>query len=316
MDHRVSSGKTQLLGIFMLLLTAIIWGASFVAQSIGLDTVGTFTFNGIRTLLGAAVLLPVILIRDRHATRSMNGEELRQHKLTGRKTLRYGLPIGIVFCIASNFQQYSLYDSDPGKIAFITALYMFFVPVLGLSLKKKVPVLTWICVLSGFVGLYFLCITPGAFHQLISKSDLLAVIGAFFFAVHILMIERYIQIVDGIKLSCLQFAVSGVISCLLMFLFETPSIAVIQGALLPILYAGVMSCGIAYTFQIVGQKHTEATIASLILSTESVFGVLAAAIILHQSLSSREIFGCSIMFAAIILSQLSEFITEKLRQTP
>lgn len=299
----------------MLLLTALIWGASFVAQSIGLDTVGTFTFNGIRTLLGAAVLLPVILIRDRRATRFMNEEKLRRHKLTGKRTLWYGLPIGIVFCIASNFQQYSLYDSDPGKIAFITALYMFFVPVLGLFLKKKVPLLTWICVLSGFVGLYFLCISPGALNQLISKSDLLAVVGAFFFAVHILMIERCIQLVDGIKLSCLQFAVSGVISCVLMLLFETPSLSAIQGALLPILYAGLMSCGIAYTFQIIGQKYTEATVASLILCTESVFGVLSAAVILHETLSGREILGCSIMFAAIILSQLSEFITEKLKRT-
>lgn len=305
---------TQIKGVLMLLLTALIWGASFVAQSVGLDAVGSFTFNGIRTLMGVAVLAPFILIRDKRSARSMNEAQLQARKTANRNALRYGFILGLVFCAASNFQQYSLNESAPGKIAFITALYMFFVPFFGLFLKKRVPLLTWICVLFGFVGLYFLCITPNDLHQVIRTSDLFAVIGSVIFAIHILLIERYAPETDGIKLSCVQFAVSGVLSCILMFLFEDPQIAAIKTATLPLLYAGVMSCGIAYTFQIVGQKYTEATIASLVLCTESVFGVLASAVILHETLSGREIFGCTIMFAAIVLSQLSENITAKLKQ--
>lgn len=314
MSHQSPIQKTQFKGVLMLLLTALIWGASFVAQSVGLDAVGSFTFNGIRTLMGVAVLAPFILIRDKRSARFMSQAQLHDRKLANKKALRYGLILGVVFCMASNFQQYSLNDSAPGKIAFITALYMFFVPFFGLFLKKKVPLLTWLCVLFGFVGLYFLCITPGDIQQAISKSDLLAIIGSVIFAIHILLIERYAPEVDGIRLSCIQFAVSGVLSCILMFLFEEPQLAAIKTAIIPLLYAGVMSCGIAYTFQIVGQKYTEATVASLILCTESVFGVLAAAVILHDTLSGREIFGCAIMFVAIVLSQLSEAITAKLKQ--
>lgn len=305
--------KTQWKGVIMLLLTALIWGSSFVAQSVGMESVEGFTFNGIRTLMGAIVLLPFILVRDRIQGKNMTAEQIQQRKVLNKKTIRCGVILGVVFCAAGNFQQFAFEYSTSGKIAFITSLYMFFVPLFGLVLKKRVPVLTWICVVFGFVGLYFLCIDPSDLGA-INRGDFRAFICSILFAVHILLIEKFAPDVDGVKLSCVQFFVSGTISCVLMFVFENPQISAIMTAIVPILYAGIMSCGLAYTFQIVGQKYTEATVASLIMCMESVFAVLAAAVILHETLSGREIIGCVVMFAAIILSELSEFITAKLKK--
>ena len=310
MTENIQTQKTQLKGVLMLLLTAFIWGSSFVAQSIGMEDVEAFTFNGIRTLMGAAVLIPFILIRDKITGKRMTRLEKLERNSANKKVIFCGIILGIVLCGASNFQQFAFHDSTSGKIAFITALYMFFVPLFGLFLRKKVPLLTWICVLFGFIGLYFLCIDPNA-AETINKGDLLAFIGSIIYAVHILLIEKFAPNVDGIKLSCIQFITSGLISCILMFIFESPELSAIRSAFIPLLYAGVMSCGLAYTFQIVGQKYTEATIASLIMCTESVFGVLASAVILQQILNTREILGCTIMFIAIILSQISEAWTAK-----
>ena len=179
------------------------------------------------------------------------------------------------------------------------------------ALGKKVPAITWACVVFGCIGMFFLCIDP-ANPGSVNRGDVLAFICAVFYGVHILLVEKLVPDVDGVKLSCVQFAVSGAISCVLMFLFETPQLPAIRSALLPILYSGVMSCGVGYTFQIVGQKYTEATIATLIMCLESVFGVLAGALLLNEILTVREVLGCEIMFVAIVLSQLSDMITEKL----
>ena len=305
--------KTQWKGVVMLMLTALIWGSSFVAQSVGMESVEAFTFNGIRTLMGAVVLLPFILIRDKLQARTMTADQIKERKVMDKKTIRCGLILGVVFCAASNFQQVAFEYSTSGKIAFITALYMFFVPLFGLFLKKRVPWLTWVCVAFGFVGLYFLSIGPGGLGS-INRGDFRAFICSIFYAVHILLIEKFAPDVDGIKLSCTQFVVSGVITCILMFIFETPQMSAILTAIVSLLYSGIMSCGLAYTFQIVGQKYTEATVASLIMCMESVFAVLAGALILHELLTGREIVGCVIMFAAIIVSELSEFITAKLNR--
>ena len=305
--------KTQWKGVVMLMLTALIWGSSFVAQSVGMESVEAFTFNGIRTLMGAVVLLPFILIRDKVQAKSMTAEQIKERRAMDKKTVRYGLILGLVFCAACNFQQFAFEYSTSGKIAFITALYMFFVPLFGLFLKKRVPWLTWVCVLAGFVGLYFLSIGPGGLGS-INRGDIRAFICAVFYAVHILLIEKFAPDVDGIKLSFVQFVVSGVITCILMFIFETPQMSAILSAIVPLLYSGIMSCGLAYTFQIVGQKYTEATVASLIMCMESVFAVLAGAVLLHELLTGREIVGCVIMFVAIIVSELSEFITAKLKR--
>lgn len=299
--------KTQFKGVACLLLTAFIWGVAFVAQSVGMESVGGFTFSAVRMLMGAAILLPVILVKDRIAGKRMSAEQLTQRKKADRKALIYGSALGVVFCIASNLQQHAFLYSDAGKIAFITAIYIFFVPLFGIFLKNKVTVLTWICVAIGFVGLYFLCI-DGQSLTSINFGDVLSLFCALFFAIHILMIEKFTVGTDGLKLSSVQFFVSGVLSAILMFLFESPTWGAIFDAAIPLLYAGVLSCGVAYTFQIIGQKYTDSATASLIMCMESVFAVVASAILLHERMSLRESFGCVIMFAAITLPHVASII--------
>ncbi|MCR4717584.1 MAG: DMT family transporter [Lachnospiraceae bacterium] len=296
--------NTSLKGVLILLTTGFIWGTSFVAQSIGMEKIDAFTYNGIRTVMGGIVLVPVIIIMQMLAKKkNADNEGKPQGKLLNKTSIKYGLILGILFCIASNFQQFAFYYSTAGKIAFITSLYMFFVPIIGLFIKKKVPLLSWICVICGFIGLYFICINPEQIDG-INKGDILTLICAFFYAIHILCVEKFANEVDGTLLSCMQFFVGGGISIILMFIFETPIMADILAAGKPLLYSGIMSCGVAYTFQIIGQKYTEATIASLLMCTESVFAVIAAAIILNEYLTTREAIGCTIVFIAVIISQL------------
>lgn len=306
-SQKNSQIQTQFKGVLMLLLTALIWGTSFVSQSVGSESVEPFTFMGIRTLIGATVLLPFILIRDKISAKKMTEEQIIERKKTNKKTILYGAIIGVVLAAATNFQQYAFNYSSTGKIAFITAMYMFFVPLAGLFLKKRIPVITWICVFLGFVGLFFLCFKPED-NFTMNKGDILALICSVFFTVQILCIERFAQECDGVKLSCVQFYTAGLISLVLMFIFNKPEWESIKKAALPILYSGIMSCGIAYTLQIVGQKYCEATIASLLMCMESVFATLSAAIIIHERLAGREIFGCVVMFAAILISQISDII--------
>jgi len=295
--------KTQFKGVFLLLLTAFIWGVAFVAQSEGMEHIDAFTFSGIRMVFGVCVLLPFIIVRDKMQNKKLPDD--KKIKLFDKKLLVCGSMLGVVFFFACNLQQFAFYYTGAGKIAFITALYMFFVPLFGLFFKKRVPWLTWVCVAFGFVGLWFLCIDPANLGG-INVGDLLAMGCAVFFAVQILMIEKFAQQIDGVKLSCMQFLVAGTMSCICMFVFENPSLPAIGNAIVPLLYAGVMSCGIAYTLQIVGQKYTESTIASLIMCMESVFAVLASALLLNEVMTTREVIGCVVMFVAIILSQLSE----------
>ena len=305
---------TRFRGVLMLLLTALIWGTAFVAQSVGMESVGAFTFNGIRTLLGALVLLPIVLIHDIVKSRDPSDEARALRRTENRKTLLAGCLLGLVFCCASNLQQFAFYYSSPGKIAFITALYIFFVPLIGLPFGKKIPALMWLSVSLGFVGLYFLCINPTDLTA-INLGDVLTFLCSIFFAIHILTVEKIAPEMDGVKLSCIQFIVSGVISCVLMMIFEDVQWPALQNAAVPLLYSGVLSCGVAYTFQILGQKYTEATIASLLMCMESVFAVIAAALLLPDGwLSGREILGCSIMLVAIVLAQLSGKITDAIHR--
>lgn len=296
--------KTQFKGVFILLLTAFIWGSAFVAQSVGLDSVDGFTFNGIRTLMGAAALLPVIIVRE-----IKNGKDGLKKTFSfspeNITLLKRGSLLGVALCAAGNVQQFAFYDTQPGKVAFITAFYMFFVPVFELLFfRKKVSAITWICVAAGVTGLYFLCVGPQGFSGIV-RGDILALICSVLFAVHIILIDRFSPGTDGIKLSFIQFTVAGLLTCVLMFIFEKPSIESINATLPSLLYSGVLSCGLAYTLQIIGQKYTEPSLASLLMCMESVFGVLSSAVLLHQQLLPREYAGCAIMFAAIIISQLS-----------
>jgi drug/metabolite transporter (DMT)-like permease len=299
--------KTQIKGVLILLVTAIIWGSSFVAQSVGAEVVESFTYMAIRTLMGAFFLLPFIIVRDRLSAAKMTKDELFIRKRQNMKTIAYGVPVGIVLAIATNIQQYAFNYSTAGKIAFVTAMYMFFVPIAGIFMKKRLPLDIWLCVLAGFVGLYFLCFKHEETFT-VNKGDMLALVCAVFFTVQILLIERYAKLCDGIKLSCVEFFTAGLITFILMLIFNHPTLEAIKQCLPALLYSGIMSCGIAYTLQVVGQKYCEATIASLLMCMESVFAVLSAAIILGEKLTPREITGCTIMFSAIVLSQVADAV--------
>lgn len=296
--------KEQMRNSLLLLLTAFIWGVAFVAQSVGGEQVGCFTFNGIRSLIGGVVLIPVILFLDAQKKKELGEEKFSEQKGDKKTLILGGISCGVLLCIASNFQQFGISFTTVGKAGFITALYIIIVPILGLFMKKKVGPRIWAGVALATVGLYMLCMTAERFS--ISKGDFLVLICAGFFSLHILVIDYFSPKCDGVRMSCIQFFVCGVISMVIAFGFETPTLSGILTGWLPILYAGVLSCGVAYTLQIVGQKNMDPTVASLILSLESVFSVLAGWIILHQTLTAREIWGCVLMFLAIILAQLPE----------
>lgn len=281
----------QLRGSLLLLLTSMIWGAAFVAQSAGMDYIGPFTFNGLRMLMGAAVLLPFLLKRRTGA--HTNASERKM-------LLRGGILCGVALFVGSTLQQIGIVDTTAGKAGFITAMYVVLVPVMGVFVGHKQPWLVWLGVALSAVGMYFLCV-----HESLSlnRGDLMVLAGAVGFSFHILLIDRYSAHVDGVKLSCLQFFVAGVLGLVFMFLFETPQISQVFAAWLPLLYAGVFSCGVAYTLQILGQRDTDPTIASMILCLEAVFSVVFSWFLLGERLSAREIFGCVLIFAAILLAQ-------------
>ena len=298
--------KTQFRNSLLLLLAAIIWGVAFVAQSVGMEYVGPFTFNAVRSLIGGIVLIPCILLLGK-----MNGEKnvnLLPENQVERKTLLIGGTMcGLFLCAASNLQQIGIMYTTVGKAGFITACYIVLVPILGIFLGKKTGISIWFSVLLAVIGLYLLCMTDSLSF---GKGDLFVLGCAVLFAGHILVIDYFTALVDGVRMSCIQFFVSGLISSVFMFLFENPTIQAIWEAKLPILYAGVLSCGVAYTLQIVGQKDMNPTVASLILSLESCISVLAGWLILRQTLSGRELIGCVVMFGAILIAQMPERKTQ------
>lgn len=282
----------------LLLLAATIWGVAFVAQSVGMDYVESFTFTAIRNYIGTLVLLPIVLLRKRrtHCVPEYNHAEDKTILWKG------GILCGFFLCIASNLQQFGLPYTTVGKAGFLTAMYIVLVPILGIFLKKKVEGRLWTSVLIAVFGLYLLCLSGGDFS--LQKGDLFELGCALGFAVQILTIDHFVSKVDAVKLSCVEFFSCAIFSSIGMFLFETPTIANIMAAWLPILYAGALSTGVAYTLQIVGQKGLNPTLASLIMSLESVISLLAGFVLLHQRLSQRELLGCLVMFVAIILVQL------------
>lgn len=299
MKKETSTLKNSLL----LLLTATIWGVAFVAQSVSMDYIGGFTFNAIRNIIGAITLVPVILIFSKQNPAADQNPADRQK---ARKTLiTGGICCGILLCLSSNFQQFGIKYTTVGKAGFITACYIIIVPIIGIFLKKKCSPFIWIAVLLSLGGLYLLCIIPGEGFS-IGKGDTLVLICAVVFSFHILTVDHFSPLVDGVKMSCIQFLVCGILSGIPALIFENPNITNILQAWMPILYAGILSCGVAYTLQIVGQKGMNPTVASLIMSLESCISVIAGWLILGQNLSSREIFGCVLMFGAIMLAQLPQ----------
>lgn len=290
--------KQQIKSSLILLLTATIWGVAFVAQSVGMEYIGPFTFNAIRCVLGGLVLIPVILVLKKKKETGAENQEKED-----KKTLwAGGIACGVILCIASNLQQFGIMEASVGKSGFFTALYIMMIPVIGIFIGKRPGIKLWFCVALAVVGMYLLCMKDGSFT--IERADIMLLLCALAFSFHILVVDYFSPKVDGVKMSCIQFFVCGVLSAVGMLFTETPDISNIQAAWLPLLYAGLLSCGVGYTLQIVGQKGINPVIASLIMSLESVISALAGWVILGQVLSPKEILGCVLMFVAIIITQI------------
>ena len=290
--------KQQIKSSLILLLTATIWGVAFVAQSVGMEYIGPFTFNAIRCVLGGLVLIPVILVLKKKKETGAENQEKED-----KKTLwAGGIACGVILCIASNLQQFGIMEASVGKSGFFTALYIVMIPVIGIFIGKRPGIKLWFCVALAVVGMYLLCMKDGSFT--IERADIMLLLCALAFSFHILVVDYFSPKVDGVKMSCIQFFVCGVLSAVGMLFTETPDISNIQAAWLPLLYAGLLSCGVGYTLQIVGQKVINPVIASLIMSLESVISALAGWVILGQVLSPKEILGCVLMFVAIIITQI------------
>lgn len=290
--------KQQIKSSLILLLTATIWGVAFVAQSVGMEYIGPFTFNAIRCVLGGLVLIPVILVLKKKKEIGAENQEKED-----KKTLwAGGIACGVILCIASNLQQFGIMEASVGKSGFFTALYIVMIPVIGIFIGKRPGIKLWFCVALAVVGMYLLCMKDGSFT--IERADIMLLLCALAFSFHILVVDYFSPKVGGVKMSCIQFFVCGVLSAVGMLFTETPDISNIQAAWLPLLYAGLLSCGVGYTLQIVGQKGINPVIASLIMSLESVISALAGWVILGQVLSPKEILGCVLMFVAIIITQI------------
>ena len=308
---------------FFLFLTAMIWGAAFVAQSVSMDYIGPFTFICLRSVIGGLFLIPVIIVLDGIRRKSQNEsanvvssentlhniemdiekEEKQRLSWKNKQLIEGGIVCGILLFFANCFQQTGIQYTTVGKAGFITTFYIIIVPLIGLFFKKYCGILTWIGVVIALAGLYFLCITQ---KLTIQRGDALILCCSVLYAGQILAIDHYNPFVDGVKMSCIQFLTGGVLGAVFMFLFENPSVAMILSASGPILYTGIMSTGVGYTLQIVGQKGLNPTVAALILSLESVFSALSGYVFLHQVLTTRELIGCVLMFIAIVLAQLPD----------
>ena len=281
-------------------LAAFIWGTAFVAQSMGADYVEPFTFNAARSLVAAVVLslglgiFRLVRPQEDHRTPVQRRQD-RWELLLG------GFCCGTALAVATNFQQLGLGSTSAGKASFITALYIVLVPICGLFFHKKVTPIIWASVALAVVGLYCICVKEGFS---IAPGDFYVLLCAFCFTAHILCIDHFTQRVDGVPLSCVQFLVATIWSALGMVLTESPTVAGLQASLLPILYVGIFSSGVAYTLQILAQKGSNPTVVSLLLSLEAVFGALSGAVVLHERMSTREYLGCAIMLAAVVLAQL------------
>lgn len=300
MTDKISKSKT-LLSSFLLMIAAFIWGTAFVAQKEGLEQIGNFTFLCMRSCLAVVVLTPVSLfIYKNNRRKTGEGDHGENKRFISKRLIIGGILCGLTLCLASAVQQYGIILSGVGKSGFLTTLYILIVPILGLLFKRKVNPVLWFCIVIATCGMYFLCVTEAGS---VTIGDVLLIMCAFFFAVQIMVVDHYVKTVDGVRLSLVQFAVTAVISAICMFLFEEVDPATIGDAWFSIFYAGVMSSGIAFTLQIVAQKHLNPTVASLIMSLESVFAALAGAVF-GERLSPNEIFGCVLVFLAIILAQL------------
>ena len=289
----------QLRGTLLLTLTAIIWGVAFVAQSVGMDHVGPWTFICTRYILGVLVLLPVICIGTKKRLLEGKGTVL-DHDIR-KNTFIGGVLCGIFLFCASLFQQYGIIYTSVGKAGFITALYIIIVPILSIFLHKKIGLNEWISAVIATVGFYVMSIQG---QTGVNIGDILILVCALVFSMQIMTIDRFVDKVDPVAMSCVQFFVCVILGMIGMLIIEKPDVSSIIAAGIPILYAGLLSSGAGYTLQILGQRDLPPTVASLLMSLESVFSALAGFVILHQTLSVRELIGCALVFAGVILAQI------------
>lgn len=290
----------KIVSSLMLILTALIWGAAFVAQSVGMDYIGPYTFNAARFAIGGIVLIPCIFLLPKlnKSRAAPAGISAGQRKLA----VIGGICCGLCLAVASTLQQLGiLYSDSVGKVGFMTSLYIILVPILGIFLGKKAGINIWLSVLISAAGMYLLGMTEDL---VIDSGDFFTLLCALGFAVHIMVIDYFSPRTDSVVISCIQFFVAALVSAVLMLLFETPTLTSLLAAWAPVLYAGIFSCGVAYTLQVVAQKHIEPTVASLIMSLESVFSLFMGWAILGQRLSVKELIGCALVFVAIVLAQV------------
>lgn len=295
-SHVVIKMKNKLGGSLALLLATVIWGSAFIAQSVGMDHIGPMTFQAARCGLGGVFLVPVIFLFEKDKKQYLRN-------WINPKLWKTGFFCGCALFMAAGLQQVGLVYTTAGKAGFITAMYIVLVPILGLFLKRKPPVSAWISVAVAVAGLYLLsCVGASE----INLGDILMLGGALGFAVQITLVDEMAGDLDGLRLNCIQAFVCSMLSALVMAFTETPTLSGIAAAAIPIGYAGVFSMGIAYSLQIVGQKHLEPTPASLIMSLESVFAALCGWLLLHEQMTPAELCGCALVFGAVIISQLPE----------
>ncbi len=290
--------KNKLTSNIALFLTALIWGLSFVAQRAGMEYIGPFTFNMVRSILGGLSLIPVIIWVK--VSKPDTRTERRKH-FQHINLMRAGIACGLALFTAMTIQQYCMQYVSAGKGGFITALYIIFVPILSVLLGERLKKEVIISVFLAVIGLYLLCYKTGTGFDI---YDLVVLVSAFFYAIHIMVVNYYSRAVNPVKASCLQFFVVGILSGILVLLFESINIKSLVACKIPLLYAGILTCGVAYTLQIYGQKYTLPVIASLIFSLESVFAVIGGAFILGETLSLKEIAGCVFVISAVILSNI------------
>ena len=305
----VDQMKNFIIGDGALLLTSFIWGTAFVAQITGMDLIGPFTFSASRCFLSSIFVIFLILFQTMRRGEKREKEEIKTEK---RDLIISGIACGVLLFLGSSFQQVGLQYTTAGKTSFITSLYIIIVPLMGMFFKKKVNLFTWIAVFLGTIGLYLLALSELRGGGVINKGDLIVFIGSFFWAAHILVIDRFAKRVDPIKLSAFQFVVTTLLAAIVAIAIEKPELSNIFMSWKSIAYAGILSGGVAYTLQMIGQKHTtNPTLATLILSLESVFGALAGYLILNEQLTRDQTFGCVIMFIAIIIAQTPEDLFKK-----
>lgn len=290
--------RAMLRATSLLFIAAFIWGTAFVAQRVGSFTIEPFTFNGVRVLLAGLSLLPVVLILEKR--KGKNGTK-EPAPLRQRPLIWGGLICGVILFAASSLQQIGIGHTTAGKAGFITALYVIFVPLIGLFTGRRIRLVLWLCILATTIGLYLLCIKEDFS---INKGDALVLASAVFYALHIIAIDRFSPRVGSVHLSCAQFFVAGIISVIFMFAFESPDVSALLACWFPLMYAGILSCGVAYTCQIMGQRRVSPAATSLILCLEAVFAAVAGWVILRELLTLRELAGCIIILGAVAVSQL------------